>query len=166
MGKAFAVVVALSVAAPAFAQIKSAKEQRQDFQRASGVCQASVNDQRGRGRGVARQQGLQGPGRRGRDREHGRDRLGPVGAPDSRPTHAHAGRPGPPAKREPRHRRAVGDQGVRHPRTDRATASADPQRTTRAARAIQVMGGVAARGSDTPVRWPIIASGDIGKETE
>src|SRR5713226_5865098 len=75
MGKAFAVVVALSVAAPAFAQIKSAKEQRQDFQRTSGVCQASVNDQRGRGRGVARQQGLQGPGRRGRDREHGRDRL-------------------------------------------------------------------------------------------
>ncbi len=110
MGKAFAVVVALSVAAPAFAQIKSAKEQRQDFQRASGVCQASVNDQRGRGRGVARQQGLQGPGRRGRDREHGRDRPGPVGAPDSRPTHAHAGRPGPPAKREPRHRRAVGDR--------------------------------------------------------
>jgi hypothetical protein len=139
MGKVFAVVVALSVAAPAFAQIKSAKEQRQDFQRASGVCQASVNDQRGRGRGVARQQGLQGPGRRGRDREHGRDRPGPVGAPDSRRTHAHAGRPGPPAKREPRHRRAVGDQGVRHPRTDRATASADPQRKTGAARAIHVM---------------------------
>jgi hypothetical protein len=156
MGKVFAVVVALSVAAPAFAQIKSAKEQRQDFQRASGVCQASVNDQR---------EGLQGPGRRGRDSEPGRDRPGPVGAPDSRPTHAHAGRPGP-AKREPRDRRAVGDQGVRHPRTDRATAAADPQRTTRAARAIQVMGGVAARGSDTPVRWPIIASGDIGKETE
>ena len=143
MGKVFAVVVALSVAALAFAQIKSAKEQRQDFQRASGVCQASVNDQRGRGRGVARQQGLQGPGRRGRDREHGRDRPGPVGAPYSRRTHAHAGRPGPPAGREPRHRRAVGDRGVHHPRT--ATAAADPQRTTGAAQAIYVMGGPGGR---------------------
>jgi uncharacterized low-complexity protein len=38
--------------APACAQFKSAAEE-QDFLRASGVCQASVNDQRTRGRGVA-----------------------------------------------------------------------------------------------------------------
>ncbi len=51
MGKVLAVVVALSVAAPAFARVKSAEDQRQDFLRASGICQASVNDQRGRGAG-------------------------------------------------------------------------------------------------------------------
>jgi len=33
----------------------------------------------------------------------------------------------------------VADRGVRHSRTDRATASADPQRKTGAARAIHVM---------------------------
>ncbi len=53
MGKVLAVVVALSVAAPAFARVKSAEDQRQDFLRASGICQASVNEQRGRGRGVS-----------------------------------------------------------------------------------------------------------------
>jgi hypothetical protein len=45
MSKLLAVVVvlALSLAAPAFAQVKSAEEQSQDFLRASGICQASVN---------------------------------------------------------------------------------------------------------------------------
>jgi hypothetical protein len=44
MSKVFTVVVALSLVAPEFAQVKSAEEeQRQDFLRASGVCQASVN---------------------------------------------------------------------------------------------------------------------------
>jgi hypothetical protein len=112
MGKVFAVVVTRSVAAPAFAPVKSA-EQRQDFQRTSAVCQASVNVQRGR--------------------------------------------------------RAVGDRGLRHPRTDRATAATNPQRTTGAARASHVMGGPRGRrvGVARPPGGPSSRdrSGDIGKET-
>jgi hypothetical protein len=54
MVKMLALVATLFLAAPGFAQVKPVDEQRQaDFVRASGVCQASVNDQRARGRGVA-----------------------------------------------------------------------------------------------------------------
>jgi hypothetical protein len=51
MIKILAMVTTLFLVAPAFAQVQSEAE-KQDFLRASGVCQASVNDQRARGRGV------------------------------------------------------------------------------------------------------------------
>src|SRR5229473_3325540 len=56
-------------------------------------------------------------------------RDGRRGAPDSQTTPAHAGRPGPRARRDAGHRGALGDRGLRHPGTDRAAASAGPQRT-------------------------------------
>lgn len=52
MLKMLALVVALFLVAPVFAEDKSAEEQRYDFLRASGVCQASVNSGAW-GRGVA-----------------------------------------------------------------------------------------------------------------
>jgi hypothetical protein len=51
MIKMLAVVATLFLAASASAQAKSAAE-HQEFVRVSGICQDSVNDQRGRGRGV------------------------------------------------------------------------------------------------------------------
>src|SRR5262245_15224865 len=88
----------------------------------------------------------------------GRDRG--RGAPDSHAPVAHAGRPGPRARGEPRHRGAVGDGRVRHPRTDRTTAAAHPGRTA-PGEAIAVRMGTTRRAlrARPPARWRISTTG-------